>query len=262
MPLPGNITTIIVTATITAIDGTPRSGYVLFDPGQPVTDQAGQAILDGPACGRLGSNGVMAPVTLPAADSAHLNPAGFAYTVTEVLDGPHGRTVGTPYQVQLLSADAPTVDLSDLVPVNPPGPVSTIYGVLAQANTWTGVNTFDEPVTLAGATMTGWIAPAVVTLTDAATIAVNAELGNLFRVTLGGNRTLGNPTNGADGQLIRVEVTQDATGSRLLSYGPAYDLGSAGAPALSTSAGAMDVLGFGFDAGAAKWRLLAFSSGY
>ena len=41
----------------------------------------------------------------------------------------------------------------------------------------------------------GALAPAVVGLTDAATIAVDASLGNDFRVTLAGNRAMANPAN-------------------------------------------------------------------
>ena len=40
-----------------------------------------------------------------------------------------------------------------------------------------------------------------VTLTDAATIATDANLSNTFTVTLGGNRTLGNPTNMTNGAI-------------------------------------------------------------
>jgi hypothetical protein len=39
----------------------------------------------------------------------------------------------------------------------------------------------------------GVISEAIVPLTDAATITTDASLGNLFRVTLASNRTLGNP---------------------------------------------------------------------
>ena len=52
------------------------------------------------------------------------------------------------------------------------------------------------------------MAPAVVILADAATIAVDASLGNDFRVTIAGNRTMGNPANPADGQKITFQVTQ------------------------------------------------------
>lgn len=58
---------------------------------------------------------------------------------------------------------------------------------------------------------------APVMLTDAATIATNAALGNFFRVSIAGNRTLGAPTNPTDGQTVVWEVTASG-GSRTLSF--------------------------------------------
>lgn len=114
-----------------------------------------------------------------------------------------------------------------------------------------------------GAAMSGWFAPAVVSLTDAATIAVNAALGNDFRVTLGGNRTLGTPTNPVDGQKIILQVTQDGTGSRTLSYSSAYVFSTGlPQPTLSTAASKTDVLGFVYNAAKAKWLLVAFVNGF
>jgi hypothetical protein len=59
----------------------------------------------------------------------------------------------------------------------------------------------------------------VSTLTDAATIAVDMSLGPHFMVTLGGNRTLGNPTNPDSAKEVWVAVRQDGTGGRTLSFG-------------------------------------------
>lgn len=81
---------------------------------------------------------------------------------------------------------------------------------------------------------------APVALTDGATIAVNASLGNLFTVTLGGNRTLSNPTNLTSGQTFRVRVTQDATGARTLAYGTNYLF--SGSSTLTTTAAAIDMI--------------------
>jgi hypothetical protein len=72
-----------------------------------------------------------------------------------------------------------------------------------------------------GAESALWV-PIPFTLTDAATIVVDASLGGLFRVTLAGNRTLGNPSNTSDGQLMMFEVKQDGTGSRTLAFGSNY----------------------------------------
>jgi hypothetical protein len=67
--------------------------------------------------------------------------------------------------------------------------------------------------------MTGHLGPSCVALVDAATISVDASLGNHFRVTLGGNRTLGTPSNAYDGQQLRFEFTQDGTGGRTITMG-------------------------------------------
>jgi hypothetical protein len=96
----------------------------------------------------------------------------------------------------------------------------------------------------AGGTYTGAVVPSVAALTDGASIAVNAALGNVFTVTIAGDRTLANPSNVTTGQHLLFAVTQDGTGSRTLAYGGNYDFGSAGTPALSTAAGDTDVLAF------------------
>lgn len=59
-------------------------------------------------------------------------------------------------------------------------------------------------------------------LTDGATIAVNAALSDNFTLTIGGNRTLSNPTNLVAGQILNFVVTQDATGGRTLAFGANY----------------------------------------
>jgi hypothetical protein len=118
---------------------------------------------------------------------------------------------------------------------------------------------------LAGGTVTGPLAVSAslvttpVTLTDAATIAVNAALSDMFRVTLGGNRTLGSPSNPSDGQAIVFEVIQDGTGSRTLAYGGAYSFPSSiGTPVLSASAGFHDFLAFRYDSAATTWYCTGF----
>ncbi len=82
-------------------------------------------------------------------------------------------------------------------------------------------------------------AMAFVPLTDAATIAVDMGAGFNFSVTLGGNRTLGAPTNSIAGQSGLILVTQDGTGSRTLSYNTAWKF-AGGTPTASTAAGTVD----------------------
>ena len=87
-----------------------------------------------------------------------------------------------------------------------------------------------------------WSAADFVSLTDAATIAVDMATFINATVTLGGNRTLGNPTNTKNGQSGVIEIVQDGTGSRTLAYGTSWEFAGGTAPTLSTTAGASDFL--------------------
>lgn len=89
-------------------------------------------------------------------------------------------------------------------------------------------------------TLDGPLAATVTTLTDAATVAVDMSVSNNFTVTLGGNRTLGNPTGLVVGQSGSIFVLQDATGSRTLAYSSYWDFPGGTAPTLSTAANAAD----------------------
>jgi hypothetical protein len=87
-----------------------------------------------------------------------------------------------------------------------------------------------------------WASAALVTLTDAGTIAVDMSTFINATVTLGGNRALGNPTNPKVGQGGVIYVVQDGTGTRLLSYGGNYKFEGGTPPVLSTAIGAVDRL--------------------
>lgn len=87
-----------------------------------------------------------------------------------------------------------------------------------------------------------WSGAALVTLTDAATIAVDMDSGFNFQVTLAGNRTLGNPTNVKIGQAGMIIVNQDGTGSRTLGYSANWEFPGGVAPTLTTTASAKDIL--------------------
>jgi hypothetical protein len=107
----------------------------------------------------------------------------------------------------------------------------------------------------------------VVTLTDGPNISLDASLGNHFRVTLGGNRTLNAPTNAVDGQKITIEVIQDNTGSRTLTLAT----GSSGAfifgtditnITLSTAANKRDIIGCIYSSSLDRWMVVSFVKGF
>ncbi len=82
------------------------------------------------------------------------------------------------------------------------------------------------------------------TLTDGATISWNAQTQQTATVTLGGNRTLANPTNLVAGFTYILRVKQDGSGSRTLAYGANYKWPNGVAPVLSTGVSATDILTF------------------
>jgi hypothetical protein len=85
-------------------------------------------------------------------------------------------------------------------------------------------------------------AAADVALADAATIAVDLALGQNFTVTLGGNRTLGSPSNAKPNQSGVIEIRQDGTGSRTLGYGVNWKFTGGIYPTLTTTASRVDLL--------------------
>jgi hypothetical protein len=114
-----------------------------------------------------------------------------------------------------------------------------------------------------GGTMEGWIAPDVAALAGAATVLVNAALGNAFNLTLASSSwTMGSPSNPTDGQVIRFRLTQDATGSRTVAWASAYDFGAGSAPTLSTAASKVDVIAFEYVASLSKWCYLGSVLGF
>jgi hypothetical protein len=125
------------------------------------------------------------------------------------------------------NTDVPDVSIADVR-----------YSQLAAANTFTNTNSFTSTTTFTQ------VDSPIVTLTDAASVAVNFNTGNHFLVSLAGNRTLENPTNGKVGQVGHIYVVQDGTGGRTLSYGDMYNFPSGTAPVLTSVSSSVDLLVF------------------
>jgi hypothetical protein len=87
-------------------------------------------------------------------------------------------------------------------------------------------------------------AGAYVSLSDAATIAVDMSAGINFTVTLGGNRTLGAPTNTTEGRFGSILVYQDGTGGRTLSFNAVYKFIGGTAFSIDTTASRLSVLNY------------------
>ena len=92
--------------------------------------------------------------------------------------------------------------------------------------------------------LTGNAAAEIVPLTDGVSITPNFSNGNNFEVTLGGNRTLNNPTGVTTGQSGVIFVKQDSSGSRTLGVQTHWQFAGGTAPTFTTTANAVDVIGY------------------
>jgi len=127
------------------------------------------------------------------------------------------------------------------------------YARVSANNSFVGANTFTSVATFNGTAVSieasatvvkKQVYSPVVSLTDAASISLDLSTGNSFAVTLGGNRTLANPSNAVAGQVGYIYVYQDGTGSRTLSFGDSYRFAKGAAPVMTTSISAVDMLVF------------------
>jgi Pectate lyase superfamily protein len=109
---------------------------------------------------------------------------------------------------------------------------------------------------------TGAYSPAVSNLTFGTTIAVNAALGNDFRVTLtNSTATMGAPANPVNGQAIRFQLTQPSGGGSTLAWAAGtggyefgVNFGTYGtAPTLTATASRTDIVKFVYNSTRALW---------
>ena len=91
-----------------------------------------------------------------------------------------------------------------------------------------------------------WTSAETVALTDAATVAV--DMSTFINATLlttsgvGATRALGQPSNTKVGQSGFIRITQDATGSRAMTFHADWKFTNGTDPTLSTAANAIDIL--------------------
>jgi hypothetical protein len=85
------------------------------------------------------------------------------------------------------------------------------------------------------------------TLTDGATISWAANTQQVATVTIAGNRTMAAPTGLVSGAFYSLNVIQDATGSRTMTWNAVFKWTGGTAPTLSTAASAKDFFVFRSD---------------
>jgi hypothetical protein len=78
-------------------------------------------------------------------------------------------------------------------------------------------------------------------LQDGPTINTDCSTGNVFKVTLGGNRTLAAPTNLGTGATYIWNFVQDTAGNRELTFNSVFRFPQGSSKVLSTATGAIDI---------------------
>lgn len=110
-------------------------------------------------------------------------------------------------------------------------------------------------------TTLGLAQPGVVTLTDGATVALDASLGSVFDLTAVGNRTLSNPTNATSGQ--RIVIRHKASGAdRTLTLGTAFRFGTDLAALTATTNAKTDYIGCVYHGTDSKWDVVGYMKGF
>jgi hypothetical protein len=106
--------------------------------------------------------------------------------------------------------------------------------LLSSNNTWTGTNTWTKQLN----------APHIPLGNTGANLIPNFALGVNFLTTATANFTLANPINALDGQAGSIQIVQDATGSRVITWGSNFAFPGGIKPLLSTPASSSDRLSY------------------
>lgn len=97
------------------------------------------------------------------------------------------------------------------------------------------------------------------TVTELPVTLIDASAGEHQKLTLTGNRTMGAPTTPTDGQPLVLQVIQDGTGGRTLSWNSVFLFTNGLAPTLSNVPGAIDMFIGYYDEATNKWLMAQLS---
>ena len=117
----------------------------------------------------------------------------------------------------------------------------------------------------ASETIQSTFVPQTATLTDGATVAVDASLGNHFRLSAAGDRTILAPSNATHGQrMIIVHCASGGARTLTLTTGSsgAFIYGTDITGLTQTASGKCDMIGSIYDSTLARWLVAAYTKGY
>ena len=122
---------------------------------------------------------------------------------------------------------------------------TAITGALSVSTTLTqtGAASLASTLAVTGKSTFAATVQTITTATDAATVTFDMSLGNIQQVTLGGNRTLA-LSNVSVGQCFIINLIQDGTGSRTVTFWGTIKWDNGTTPTLTTTASKTDTVGF------------------
>lgn len=124
----------------------------------------------------------------------------------------------------------------------------------AQSTANAAQSTANAALPAAGGNVTGDVqTPSVTDTISGATLTIDCNDGNVFKVSMTANVTTFTLSNPHDGQTINVRLTQDATGTRTMAWPASFRWSGGSAGVLSTAANAVDLLVATYFADTGHW---------
>ena len=182
--------------------------------------------------------------------------AGSALNLTQgqntfvACDGTSIYRLDIPTSVDSFTANNITTSVLDSPIINSTDIVTSIIGTSIMNATY--INTSLVSTTVLNvdgvATFSGPVIGTVITLTDAASVALNLAQGNNFYIQMtsavGTNRVLENPSNAVIGQCGSIYIIQSVSGTatKTISFGDAYRFKAGAAPTITQTTSAVDLM--------------------
>jgi len=109
------------------------------------------------------------------------------------------------------------------------------------------------------------LTPAISTPSWASSMTLTTNIYNIIRITLSGSPTTLNFSAGNDGQKLLLELKQDSTGTRLVTWGTGVSFGTditSATLVLTTTINKTDEITLVYSSSASSWRIIGFARGY
>jgi len=177
-------------------------------------------------------------------------------TLTQVANGTVALSASATNYVEASSAGVVSPNTSGFTAGNFPlytvvTGASSVISYIDQRTALTSIGGFPKTV-----------AKRIATPSWAASMTLDWSLCDVYRISLGGNTTF-TFSGASDGQNCQIELTQDATGARLVTWPTSVRFsGDITSPTLTTTPAKMDRIGFQANTGLNKYDCVAVVKGY